>query len=170
MGRKLCNRALTQEEAAAKAAEHAVSQAKTVAKIALERWLADASVAAMRKLPEEQRKENLKVVAGINGWIKMKGTRDAYIMLQSLISGSLTPVVLRLDLSYGGPGRLTYRQLHQQLRSHLHLEKKVSLRVWTYKPWHGYSILVVLAEDALRCDDKQCKEIWGTTLLYYTHL
>ena len=169
MGRKLCNRSLTQEEAAAKAAEHAVSEARRVAKIALERWFADAAVAAIRELPEEQRNENLKVVASIDGWIKMKGTHNAYVILQSVTSGNKTPVILRLDHSHGGPGRLTYRQLHQQLRSHLHLEKKVSLRVWTYKPWHRYSILAALAEDALRCDDKQCKEIWGTTLLYRTH-
>ena len=82
MGRKLCNRALTQDEAAAKAAEHAVSETRRVAKIVLERWFADASVAAIRKIPEEQRKENLKVVARINGWIKMKGIHDAYIMLK----------------------------------------------------------------------------------------
>ena len=67
MGRKLCNRALTQEEAAAKAAEHAVSETRRVAKIALERWFADASAAAIRKLPEEQRNETLKVVARIHG-------------------------------------------------------------------------------------------------------
>ena len=72
MGRKLCNRSLTQEEAAAKAAEHAVSEVRRVAKMALERWFAAASVAAIRKLPEEQRNENLKVMASIDGWIKMK--------------------------------------------------------------------------------------------------
>ena len=96
MGRKLCNRALTQEEAAAKAAEHAVSEAKTVAKMALERWFVDASVAATRKLPGEQRKENLKVVARIHGWIKMKGIRDTYIMLQSLVSGSKPRIIIHL--------------------------------------------------------------------------
>ena len=169
MGRKLCNRALTQEEAAAKAAEHAVSEAKTVAKMALERWFVDASVAATRKLPGEQRKENLKVVARIHDWIKMKGLRDTYIMLQSEVSGNATLVILRLDHTYGGPGRLTYRQLHQQLRSHLQLEKKVSLRVWKYKPWHAYSIQAALQEDALPCNDEQCKSIWGITLLYRQH-
>ena len=170
MGRKLCNRSLTQEEAAAKAAEHAVSEARRVAKIALERWFADASVAAIRKLPGEQRNESLKVVASIDGWIKMKGTDDTYVMLQSEFSGNKTPVILRLDHSYGGPGRLTYCQLHQQLRSHLQLEKKVSLRVWKYKPWHAYSIQAALQEDALPCNDAQCKQIWGTTLLYRQHL
>ena len=82
---------MTQEEAAATAAEHAVSETRRVAKIALERWFADASAAAIRKLPEEQRNGNLKVVARIHGWIKMKGIRDTYIMLQSLVSGSRTP-------------------------------------------------------------------------------
>ena len=171
MGRKLCNRSLTQEEAAAKAAEHAVSEVRRVAKMALERCFAAASVAAIRKLPEEQRNENWKVGARIHGWIKMKGIRDTFIMLQSLVSGSPTPVILRLDHSRGDDcdGRLTYRQLHQQLRSHLQLEKKVSLRVWKYKPWHAYSIQAALQEDALPCNDEQCKSIWGTTLLYRQH-
>ena len=137
--------------------------------MALERWFAAASVAAIRKLPEEQRNGNLKVVASIDGWIKMKGARDTYVMLQSQISGNKTPVILMLDYSHGGDGRLTYRQLHQQLRSHLQLEKKVSLRVWKYKPWHAYSIQAALQEDALPCNDEQCKSIWGTTLLYRQH-
>ena len=54
----------------------------------------------------------------------MKGTHNAYVILQSVTSGNKTPVILRLDHSHGGPGRLTYRQLHQQLRSHFQLEKK----------------------------------------------
>ena len=139
--------------------------------IAMQRriWFVAASVAAIRKLPEEQRNENLKVVASIDGWIKMKSARDAYVMLQSQISGNKTPVIVRLDHSHGGPGRLTYRQLHQQLRSHFQLEKKVSLRVWKYKPWHAYSIQAALQEDALPCNDAQCKQIWGTTLLYRPH-
>ena len=171
MGRKLCNRSLTQEEAAAKAAEHAVSEVRRVAKMALERWFAAASVAAIRKLPEEQRNENLKVMASIDGWIKMKGARDAYVMLQSQISGNRTPVILWLDHSGGDgdAGRLTYRQLHEQLRNHLQLEKRVSLRVWKHKPWHAYSCEAVLEEDVLPCNDAQRTPIWGTTLLYRPH-
>ena len=161
---------MTPEEAAEKSAGHAVSETRRVAKIALERWFPDASVAAIRKLAKEQRNENLKVVARIHGWIKLKGIRDTYIMLQSEFSGNMTPVILRLDHSLGDGGRLTYRQLHQQLRSHFQLEKKVSLRVWKYKPWHAYSIQAALQEDALPCNDEQCKPIWGTTLLYRLHL
>ena len=141
--------------------------------IAMQRriWFAAASFAAIRKLPEEQRNENLKVVASIDGWIKMKGARDAYVMLQSPFSGNKTPVILRLDHSGGDgdAGRLTYRRLHEQLRNHLQLETRVSLRVWKHKPWHAYSCEAVLEEDVLPCNDAQCTPIWGTTLLYRPH-
>ena len=119
----------------------------------MERWFADASVAAIRKIPEEQRNENLKVMASIDGCIKMKGARDTYVMLQSPLSGNKTPVILRLDHSGGDgdAGGLTYRRLHEQLRNHLQLGKRVSLRVWKHKPWHAYCREGVLEDDVLPC-------------------
>ena len=76
-------------------------------------------------------------VASIPGWSKRKGSRNGYVMLCNVFSGTQKPIVLVLDYTRGGGG-LTYRQLHVQIRAFLKLEPKVSLRMIASRPWYRY--------------------------------
>ena len=108
--------------------------ARTAAKQALCRWYANAYKCAERQFRLDQIESNLAEVSSIPGWQTQKGLRNGYVMLTSL-NGNRKPVILMLDYEARASGGLTYRQLHQQIRSALHLEGKVSLRMVAFRPW-----------------------------------
>ena len=90
-------------------------------------------------IPQMQIDSNLKVVAAIPGWQEQKGRRNGYVMLTTLHHGTLRPTILVLDVGGWKPsGRLSYRQLHQQIREALQLETKHSLRLCSFRPWYRY--------------------------------
>ena len=115
---------------------------------------------------------NLKVVAAIPGWQAEKGTKNGYVMLTTLIHGTLRPMILVLDHVPGTPGRLTYRQMHQQIREALGLESKHSLRLCPLRPWYRYmqTSFPIPEHRALPATDAQCMYLLGTTLLYWSYV
>ena len=116
MGRppKLKNRPLGLQEVAMKAAQ-----------AALRVWYTRGFNRANAIIPQMQIDYNLKVVAAIPGWQEQKGPRNGYVMLTTLHHGTLRPTILVLDVGGWKPsGRLSYRQLHQQIREALQLESK----------------------------------------------
>ena len=93
------------------------------------------------------------------------------VRLASLF-GEPRPLILQLDYSAHRTGGLTYRQLHHQVRESLALEKKVSLRMCSFRPWYRYITQgFPLPENcALPAKDIQCRHLLGTTLLYATYV
>ena len=90
-------------------------------------------------------------------------------MLTSLLSGTPRPVILKLDYERHPTGGLTYRELHDQIRNYLLLEPKVSLRMCPERPWyrHMWKAVPIPEHRALSASDAQCRNLLGTTLLYY---
>ena len=82
---KLKNRSLRREDFA-----------RAAAKAALWDWYETGYKRAMKKLPTMQIDSNLKKVASISGWQQKKGTRDGYVMLNSMLVGTLRPIILVL--------------------------------------------------------------------------
>ena len=113
---------------------------------------------------------NLKEVAAIPGWQERKGPRNAYVMLMSLF-GTPKPTIIVLDYECNPSGGLTYRQLHQQVREALELKPKESLRMISLRPWYRYMVesIPVPEHRGLPANDNQCRNLFGTTLLYYTY-
>ena len=134
---------------------------------ALARWYRHGFLQANRRLPQIQIEENLVTVSRIANWKQLKYVNDSYIMLRGIQSGEY-PLILTLDHSVGGSGRLTYRELHEQVRIHLKLKDTCSLRLVPYRPWYTDG----LPEwKALPVNDRQCTrdDVFGTTLLYYSY-
>ena len=104
--KKLQNRALLIEE-------HEAHTAKGVAKCLLHSWYTNGIDRANAILPRMQVDSNLKLVAAMPEWQKQKGPRNGYVMLTTLLSGTLRPTILVLDVEDKPSGRLSYRQLHQ---------------------------------------------------------
>ena len=146
--------------------------AKKEAKEALADWYETGFMTAQKKIPQMQIEENLRIVASIPGWRAQKGDKNGYVMLTSLVSGTLSPVILELDYERHCTGGLTYRQLREQVRKHLKLESKVSLRMCPDRPWyhHMANSFPVPERRALGASDGQCSNLLGTTLLYYTYV
>ena len=162
MAQKLKNRALTREEAQE-------SCARNAAKAALQHWYQKGFYRANAIIPEMQINSNLKEVASIPGWQEQKGSRNGYVMLTTLVGGTLKPIILVLDYENGG---LTHRQLHQQIRKALGLEPKVSLKMCPLRPWyrHVKKSFPIPEHCVLLATDDQCTHLLGTTLLYYPYV
>jgi hypothetical protein len=183
---RLQNRRITEEERIAIRAAHGASQvadpglatgsawalAKTEAKRALAGWYSSAYYRAEKQIPQIQIEENLQHVSAIPNWCMLKNVNDGYVMLRSLWNCMPTPVILKLDHSYGGPGTLTYRELYKRLRIHLSLESKYSLRVCSDRPWYRHSTerLVIPDRTLLPAGDSNCTHLLGTTLLFYAYV
>ena len=146
--------------------------AKEAAKDALKAWYEIGYNRAQKEIPQMQIEENLRIVASIPGWHAQKGYKNGYVMLTSLVSGTLSPVILELDYESHCTGGLTYRQLRDQVRKHLKLESKVSLRMCPDRPWyhHMANSFPVPERRALGASSAQCRNVLGTTLLYYTYV
>ena len=163
MGRapKLKNRPLGLQEVAMKAAQ-----------AALRVWYTHGHNRANAIIPQMQIDYNLKVVAAIPGWQGQKGRRNGYVMLTTLHHGALRPTILVLDVGGWKPsGRLSYRQLHQQIREALQLESKHFLRLCCFRPWYRYMTrsFPIPEDRALPVTDAQCMHLLGTTLLYWAY-
>ena len=159
--------------AAARAARAAGAKATDAARHALCKWYEQGYKYANASIPNMQRDSNLKVVAAIPGWQAQKGEKNGYVMLLSLWSGKLTPVMLKLnyDQLHGyRTGGLTYRELHKQIRETLKLENQFSLRMCPFRPWCRY-ICAISERLAVPATDHQCRHLLGTTLLFdpYVH-
>ena len=143
--------------------------ARDAAKEALTTWYRTGFYKANARLPQIQNEDNLRDLRYVHGWKGKKQSKDAYIMLRGHLSGSLTPVVLHLDFSVVPGGTLTFRQLHQQMRCHLQLSAKLSLRLCPDRPWYNYieSDIPVPENHALPAHDTKCHHLFGTTLRYH---
>jgi len=165
MGRapKLKNRPLGLQEVAMKAAQ-----------AALRVWYTHGHNRANAIIPQMQIDSNLKEVAALPGWQAHQGVKNGYVMLTTLVHGRLKPTILVLDIEQSPTGRLSYRQLHQQIREALCLESKHSLRLCSFRPWYRYmqASFPIPEHRALPATDAQCTHLLGTTLLYwsYAHL
>ena len=165
MGRapKLKNRPFGIQEVAMKAAQ-----------AALRVWYTRGHNRANAIIPQMQIDSNLKEVAALPGWQAQQGLRNGYVMLTTLVHGRLRPTILVLDIEHSPSGRLSYRQLHQQIRKALFLESKHSLRLCSFRPWYRYmqASFPIPEHRALPATDDQCTHLLGTTLLYwsYAHL
>ena len=163
---KLKNRSLNLKELL----ELVILAAKQAANFALARWYIMGFYNADRLMPKIQVAANLQHVAAIPNWKDLKTNKDAYVMFKNAVSGTESPVILHLDYSHGGPGGLTYRKLHQQLRCHLGLADKVSLRVCPDRPWYNYHVACITVPEhrCLPSTDVNCSQLFGTTLRFYT--
>ena len=149
-----------------------VKVANAAARIALRTWYAHSLDQADKIVRDIQIDENLELSKAFPEWKATKHIRDGYIMLMSVVNGTKTPVTMCLNYgdihrNYGG---LTFRDMHQQLRCHLSLTNKVSLRVCSYRPWYHYESKGILSYKALPSHDGQCRHLLGTTLLFYTYV
>ena len=93
-------------------------------------------------------------------------------MLTTLFNATLRPTFLVLDTALRFAGRLTYRQMHQQIREALGLESKHSLRLCPLRPWYRYmqTSFPIPEHRALPATDDQCTHLLGTTLLYWSYV
>ena len=148
--------------------------AMKVAQAALRDWYTHGHNRANAIIPQMQIDSNLKEVAALPGWQAQQGARNGYVMLTTLVNGRLRPTILVLDIEHSPSGRLSYRQLHQQIREALCLESKHSLRLCSFRPWYRYmkASFPIPEHRALPATDDQCTHLLGTTLLYwsYAHL
>ena len=146
--------------------------ARKIAKRALSCWYARAYKHAELQFPLVQIQSNWEEVSSIPGWQTHTGARrNGYVMLISL-NGTRKPVNLVLDYAACSTGALTYRHLYQQVRSALHLELKVSLRMVAFRPWYRYVTKSSPCPErlAIPCGDAQCVHLLGTSLLYYCYI
>ena len=153
------------------------TSAKDAAKKALKDWYDTGYRRANAELPTQQRNSNLIEVAKIAGWRKRKGDRNGYVMLQSLVGGTLTPMPVVLDYpltlrprpNEHHAGGLTYRRLLEQVRRFLGLSPEVPLRMCPLKPWyrHMHNSFPMPQNKVLVATDIQCRHLLGTTLLYH---
>jgi hypothetical protein len=146
-------------------------RSRIAAKRALAIWYLKSYHAADIAIPMIQAKENLLHVSAISNWRELKDVKDGYVMLQSLLSGTSSPVILKLDDSSCGPGKLTYRGLHERLRIHLKLNPTDLLLLCPDRPWYRYlpeGVVIPGGKVLSDSDDSSCKrQILGTTLLFY---
>ena len=155
---RIVNRALNPEECARLAAMDALCL-----------WYQAGYEQACRSLRKTQIDENLELAKEHRRFKDAKGIRDGYIMLKSMF-GDPKPVVIRLDYHEVHCGGLTYRQLHTQLREHLSLLPMHSLRICPHRPWYRWMTQrhCVPEHRALPNNDSQCRDILGTTLVFYS--
>ena len=154
--------------------------AELAARSALNGWYQCGSRAALRgciseKYCREIRQRNLQSLDRWPHWKSAKNLKDAYVMLVSPFSGRVEPVALRLTYDLlrhrNLVGSLSRRGLHQQLRAHLRLKPKQSLRVCLDRPWYRYwtQRIPVPEEHAIPADNAKSSPYWGMTLRYYVH-
>ena len=165
VSRRVRNRPLLWGEATA-------ATAREAARNALREWYAHGYNRADIAIPRMQVDTNLKVVATMPRWQELKGPKNGYVMLMSLVQGTLQPTIIELDFDTKPCGGLTYRQLHRQIRVALRLEGKHSLRICPFRPWYRYMRLSfpIPEHRALPATDAQCTHLLGTTLLYYPYV
>jgi hypothetical protein len=142
---------------------YAASVRDVAVRWALENWYAVGYRRANSDTPGLQRESNEKEFGRIT-------PENAYVVLLRMFSGTLQPLTLSLD----GAGGLTYRQLHRQVRAHLEIDAKHSLRICSWRPWYRFITDELLPPErrALPADDGQCQDIFGTTIVHcaYIHL
>jgi hypothetical protein len=102
-------------------------QARVCARSALETWYSYGYRKANAQIPRLQRESNEKEFGCIT-------PGNGYVVLLRMFSGTLKLLTLSLD----GAGGLTYRQLHRQVRAHLEIDAKHSLRICSWRPWYGF--------------------------------
>ena len=76
--------------------------------------------------------------------------------------------MLELDSTRCASGDLTQRELHLQIRNHFKLEKKVSLRLCSERPWYDHYTggHTVPEHRAVPAGDSSSRYLWRTTLRY----
>ena len=168
---KLTNRPLTKKEAQAAAAASEESCARKAAQSALRHWYERGYYIANSTIWKHQVNYNLKEVASIPGWAQRKGYENGYVMLRTLFNAAAEPMIVVLDYTDKASSRLTYRQLHKQVREYLKLHRKSSLRLCPFRPWYLYmrSGFPVPEKQALPANDESCTHLLGTTVLYYVY-
>ena len=146
--------------------------AMKAAQAALRVWYTHGHNHANTIIPQMQIDSNWKEVAAIPGWQTQIGVRNGFVMLTTLVHGRLKPTILVLDIEQSPTGRLSYRQLHQQIRADLCLESKHSLRLCSFRPWYRYmqASFPIPEHRALPATDAQCTQLLGTTLLYWSYV
>ncbi len=142
--------------------------AQEAARAALTRIYDRAFYRAQVEIPHLQRRENSQYMNVMFNWNQIKKPNIEYVMIRSLVDGETKPVFLQLT----SEGYLTYRQLYFQLREHLALEKKHSLRVCHDRPWYQHCTrgLFLPGCRLISADDSNCATLFGTTLLYYPYV
>jgi len=102
--KRLQNRSLQPKEAqAARSADDRAalqleeSNARDAAKAALRQWYMHGYNTADACIANLQRESNLQEVAAILGWQEQKGHRNGYVMLTTLLTGTLRPTIIVLD-------------------------------------------------------------------------
>ena len=143
--------------------------ARLAAKDALCSWYQAGYQQACRILRQTQIDENLELAKKHLHFKRAKRYKDGYIMPKSMF-GDPEPVVIRLNYDEAHTGGLTYRQLHTQLREHLSLLPMHSLRICPHRPWYRWMTQrhCVPEHRALPNNDSQCRDILGTTLVFYS--
>ena len=105
---------------------------------------------------------------------KCEKSERCVVMLVSQFSGCVEPVALCLtyDPIRGNFSSLSRRGLHLQLRAHLRLEAKHSLRVCLDRSWYRYwtQRIPVPEEHAIPADNAKSSPYWGMTLRYYVYI
>jgi len=164
--KKIRNRRLSQEDCKCALANCEKAEFSSTLQTSLARWYDHGFREADQRLPEIQRKENLAIVSRLPNW-----EVGSYIMLRNNLSGT-HPLILTNDHSGGGRGSLTFRELHAQVRTHLKLEKKSSLRLVPYRPWYDHVTKSnnVPEHLALPVNDAGCQRVFGTTLVYFAYV
>ena len=94
----------------------AANEAREVAKVALMLWYETSYANVERDISKMQIDSNSMEIDG--------DSRNGYVWLTALFDGAPKPIPV-LDYEQNPTGRLTYRQLHQQVRQALCLEPKV---------------------------------------------
>jgi hypothetical protein len=144
--------------------------ARLAAKDALCYWYQHGYKQACLKLRATQIDENFELAKNYPHFKATKKDEDGYIMLKSML-GNPEPVAIRLQYDEAPTGGLTYRQLWTQLREHLSLLPMHSLRICPYRPWYGWMTqgCCVPEHRALPNNDRQCRDLIGTTLVFYSY-
>ena len=144
--------------------------ARLAAKDALCFWYQAGYRQVCLKLRETQIDENLELAKKHLHFKDAKRLKDGFIMLKSMF-GDPEPVVIRLLYDEAPTGGLTYRQLHTQLREHLSLLPVHHLRICPHRPWYQWMTqgCCVPEHRALPNNDRQCRDILGTTLVFYSY-
>ena len=121
----------------------------------------------------QQVESNFAIVAALPDWQKEKGNKNAYVMVRSVDSGNLRPIILVLDFYYRHPwwrsGGLTYYSLCRQIRETLQIQPHIPLRLWSDRPWYKpYMDFTKISEDRIidHKSEEQCRHLFGTTLLW----
>jgi hypothetical protein len=172
---RLRNRPLTpteQQLLALEAKRSALNLATQVARSILSEWYQSAADRAHKQLPLMQLNENRQLLQASHEPRSRMCINHPFIMLKSMF-GEAKPVLLYYDHPPNHQrGSMTHAQLHTQVRCHLQLTAKDSLRMVPYRPWYNYTTtgMVVPEHRALPRDNTCCKRVLGTTVLYTTYV